>query len=182
MNRVDSSNANVLEYAHMSRTVAWLIAAPFFAFGGFVIFSAFNRTWLNKNGDKLNFAIFMGLLFEMVGALIVLYRSGVVFDKTSGIAIRSRGILSYSYSATRVHLVDTRCVSVSHHIEETQDGSVSRYPVQLRNGTDVIFDIDESKDEATARRLAEEIALFLRLPLRDYAGGKVIMRYPTRAD
>ena len=131
------------------------------------------RPWPIDIGE---IAIFAGLPV-FLGAIFMCVRSGVVIDLQRCTITTWRGLLipiiyGAKHSFSRSHGV-TLSYEVRHGAKNSRHAV---YPVRLESpGTDAIT-IHEPGDHDKARRLAEELAKFLRVGVRDRSDGDEVVR------
>ena len=179
MRRIDSGNINTLEYREGGGCLS-LFGLPFLVGAAFGLYGAFVGGWKTKSGAPAGLIppLIFCTLFGAAGLVFTLGRAGTVFDKTSGIATKWWGILWFPLWSKTFQLTDVRCVAVSHERRKNKNSSYSVYPVRLRGNSGDVLHLTEPRDDLEARRLAEEIAQFLNLPVRDSSLGETVTRSP----
>lgn len=137
------------------------------------------RPWPIDIGE---FAVLAGVPV-FLGAVFVCVRSGVVVDRQRCILTTWWGLLvpniyRAEHSFSRSHDV-TLSYEVRHGVKNT---TYAVYPVRLEGpGTDA-FTIHEPGDHDKARQLAEELAKFLHLGIRDRSSAEEVARAADALD
>ncbi|HYF48010.1 MAG TPA: hypothetical protein VEJ63_01290 [Planctomycetota bacterium] len=179
MKRVDSGNINRLEYKDGGGCMM-LFGLPFLLGAAFGLYGAIYGGWKTKSGAPAGFwpPFIFCLMFGGVGVTFVFGRMGTIIDKTVGTITKWWGILWFPIYSKNISLADVRCVSISHETRKTKNGSYSVYPVRLRGNSGDVLHLSEPRDTMESRRLAEEVAQFLHVPLRDSSMGETVTRQP----
>ena len=126
--------------------------------------------------DIVEIAIFAGLPV-FLGAIFMCVRSGVVIDRQRYTITTWWGLLVPIFYGTRHSFTRSHAVTLSYEVRHGAKGSRHAvYPVRLESpGTDAIT-IHEPGDHDRARQLAEEIARFLHLRMRDRSSAEEVVR------
>ena len=131
------------------------------------------RPWPIDIGE---IAILAGLPV-FLGAIFMCVRSGVVIDRQRCTITTWRGLLVPIIYRTRHSFSRSHAVTLSYEVRHgAKNSKHAVYPVRLESpGTDAIT-IHEPGDHDKARQLAEEIAKFLHLGMRDRSSAEEVVR------
>jgi hypothetical protein len=182
MKRTNTSDPNVLSYRDGGGCVA-LFGMPFFLFGVFFIGAALMGQVKDKSGQPVSviFPVLFGCLFGGIGAILVFGRAGQVFDRTLKTVTEWSGLLFPMFS--KVHAWNEySCVCIKREIRRSKNNSYTVYQVGLAHGGETKMKIHAPPDKLQARKLAEEIAKFMELPMEDASGEEVIRREAAHLD
>ncbi len=170
-----------LSYRHGGGWLA-LFGLPFLVAGLSVLTSPLWGEMRDKSGNPapLLFVIPFGLLFASIGAGFVFGRTGVILDRDEGTATSWWGLLAPFHRTVRP-LEDFREVAVARETRRTKNSTYTVYVVRL-TGMGKPLGIREPRDPGAARRLAEEVAKFLGLGVRDASGDRAVVREAERLD
>jgi hypothetical protein len=136
-----------------------------FLFGGLIALVASVRE--ESTGEAIMGAL-IGLLFTAVGAAFMFGRAGVVIDRRRGEISTWWGLL-VPFQTTRHKLSEFKEVTISHEIRKSKNSSYSVFPVRIAGGSKIL--VRESRDYEESRRLAEEVAKFIHVGIRDSGKG-----------
>lgn len=123
-----------------------------------------------------DYAAIVGGVLVLLGAVFACLRIGVILDRHRRTITTWWGLL-VPFHKTEHPFSQAHFVTISH-VERNARGRGSReiFPVELQGtGTDAIT-IHEPHDHDKARRVAEEIAKFLHLGIRDRSSGEEVAR------
>ncbi|MCI0341153.1 MAG: hypothetical protein L0216_08350 [Planctomycetales bacterium] len=159
-----------------------LFGLPFLVPGLLVATSPLWGEMTTESGEAapVFFVVPFGLLFTAVGAGFVFGRSGAILDKDEGTATSWWGLL-VPFRRTVRPLADFREVAVVREIRRSKNSTYTVFVVRLA-GAGKPLDLREPRDPVAARRLAEEAAGFLGLPVRDTTGERPLVREAARLD
>lgn len=108
---------------------------------------------------------FLATLFAFAGAALMAWRREHVLDRNAEVVRTSRVLLARRFTRTEA-LEGIRFVSLGLGREQRGEGETTTYPVCLE-GHNRRIELDAPGYWEPARNLAEEVARFLGLPLRD---------------
>jgi len=156
---------------------------PFLLSGLFIIGFSF---WDPPGGGgvaPLLVTVIFGSIFTAVGAAMMFGRSGMIIDRRKGTLVRWSGLLVPMKKTT--HLLDNHDqITIQKELRRGEKRTYYVYPVVLKGShgaaEGIVF--AEPTDYPEARRTAEEITAFLKLPLVDATTGKEVVREPDKLD
>lgn len=108
---------------------------------------------------------FMATLFAFAGTALMAWRRERVLDRNAEVVRTSRVLLARRFTTSEA-LEGIRFVSIGLGREQSGEGETTTYPVSLE-GHNRRIELDAPGYWEPARNLAEEVARFLDLPLRD---------------
>lgn len=185
MKRIGMSDPNFLSYRDGGGCVM-LFGAPFFTVGWLVIFLAFSGTLKGKNGQPapLIFGILFGGVFALVGTVLCFGRSGFDFDKRAGLVKEWWGLLFIPLFSKQHALNTFNEVRIRRAVRKNKNSSYYVYEVMLCHGGNAEkgVKIHAPTEMHDARKLAEEIAKFVELPLLDGSSDEVVRREHDQLD
>jgi hypothetical protein len=123
-----------------------------------------------------------GSIFAAVGLGLMAGRRGIVIDRQRHRVVRWYGLL---FPMVRRESLLGLCdrLALTREVRKSEKSTRIVYPVRLEStAQDGIIHIEEPLDYQEARRTAESLAGFLRLPLVDLSSGKEVVREPDRLD
>ena len=165
---------NVKRISRVGRSDWMLFGLGFLGMGLLIAILLLNiRPWPI---DIVEFAIFAGVPV-FLGAIFMCVRSGVILDRQRCLLTTWWGLLVPITYRTEHSFAQAHYVSLSYEVRRGAKNSKHEvYPVRLEGpGTDAIT-IHEPGDHDKARYLAEEIAKFLHLGMRDRSSGEEVAR------
>jgi hypothetical protein len=112
--------------------------------------------------------IVAGGAFAVLGVMGLLWRSTVVVDGSGGVAVESRGVLVATHRRT-IPIASTTEVLLQQISVASRHQTHNFFPVKLI-GSGKPFILSSLPNYLEGRRLAEEAARCLQVPLRDQAG------------
>lgn len=126
------------------------------------------------------FIVLFGSVFAAVGSALVFGRSGIILDRGRGRIVQWWGLF---VPMKRVeHMLDA-IRQVEMDFSRGDKDSADTWPVKLTGeGIPKPITIAQPADFAEARRVAEELARFLRKPLADSSTGERVTRDPEHLD
>jgi hypothetical protein len=123
-----------------------------------------------------------GSIFAMVGLGLMAGRRGIVIDRQRHRVVRWYGLLCPMVRRESLLGLCDR-LALTREVRKSDKSTRIVYPVRLEgNAQDAVIHIEEPLDYQEARRTAESLARFLRLPLMDLSSGKEVVREPDRLD
>jgi hypothetical protein len=152
-----------------------LFGLPFFL-AGLLVMSSF-LDWLPSENPPPPFyvAIPFGGIFTAVGAALAFGRAGIRVDTRRGTLTEWWGLL-VPFSRTKHRLSVFKHVGLTRERRRSRNSSYTVYPVRLYGENDVTVSFGEPRDYLEARRGAEKIAEFIRLPVSDSTSGSSEIR------
>jgi len=160
-----------------------LFGMPFFIVGCLVLFLTFSGTLKGKNGQPapIIFGILFGGVFTLVGSILAFGRSGFDFDKRAGTIRDWSGLLFPMF--TKIHAINAyNEVRIKREVRKNKNSTYYVYEVSLCHNGDNPLKISAPTDMHDSRKLAEEIAKFVEMPLFDGCGDEIIRREHTSLD
>jgi hypothetical protein len=157
-----------------------IFGAPFFLAGLFVALIGLGiLDSKGGNGLVANLGIgVVGLVFMVVGGILILGRSGWIVDRRQGRIVEWQGLLVPLRRV--VHPLDR---FAGLRLEGRPDEGSMTWTVQLTGSAAVKeLILERMGDEVQARQRAEVLARFLHLPLEEIAQGRRLVREPDRLD
>lgn len=182
MKRIGMSDPNYLSYRDGGGCVT-LFGLPFLIAGLAVLFLSFSGTLKGKNGQPapLIFGILFGGVFTLVGSILSLGRSGYDFDRRLKTVREWSGLLFPMF--TRLHAINSyNEVRISREVRKSKNSTYYVYEVSLRHNGENALKLTAPTDMHEARRLGEEIAKFVELPLVDACADEVVRRPHDQLD
>ncbi len=152
-----------------------LFGIPFLAAGLFVIASGLGLL-PGKDHMPALIAVPFGGIFALAGSLIVFGRRGCTMDRSRGVIQYWSGLLAPMFRKTH-RIEDIQQVTLTKEVRRSDRSSYTVYPVRLL-GDGIKLEIGETQRYEKSRRLAEQLAEFLSLPLADSSSGEVVIREP----
>ena len=145
-----------------------LFGLPFVAVGLLILI--ISPTAMNPS----NFAIFGGVLL-FIGAIFTCARFGAILDRQRYTVTTWWGLL-VPFHRTEHRFSQAHFVTISREERLAPKRSYEVFPVRLEGpGTDAIT-LHEPRDHDKARRLAEDVAKFVHLGMRDRSSGREVAR------
>jgi hypothetical protein len=117
----------------------------------------------------------------IVGALLMCLRRSVLLDRRQRLATTGWSLL-VPLNRSEHLLSDAHEVVLSREEQSFGDTDYDVFPVTLQGAGGDEIKLREPRDYESARRLAEEVAKFLGLGMRDRSSGEVIARAPGTLD
>lgn len=161
--------------------MALIFGLPFLLFGLFIGSLSFG--WFPSKGTPPPWfvtAIF-GSVFTLIGVALTFGRSGMVIDRRKGTVMYWYGLLvPMKRTWRRLHYYNR--LTIQKDLRRAEKRTYYAYPIVLkgsRGATEGIV-FAEPTDYPQARRTAEEIATFLKLPLVDTTSGREVIREPEK--
>lgn len=149
-------------------------------FGMFFLLPGLASIWayfnLEINGEPLA-ALIVGAIFALVGGAFVGAFKKVRIDRQQGFAETAAGAF-FTFKRTRIPLSGITHVSLSREVKTSKSKNGTKtysvYPVKLMGRGE--FESSDSMEYDYARREAESIAQYLRLPIEDSSSGTLTRR------
>ena len=175
MKRIETGNFNQLSYKEGGGCVS-LFGMPFFGFGVAFMIAGIAGTVKNKTGAPVSpvLPVIFGGVFASIGAVLIFGRTGMVFDRTTGIINQWWGLLFPMWNS-QFDLKSYTRVTISKELRKHKNSTTTVYPVRVTGGTKPI-DVTTCTDETEARKYAEEVAKFLEIGVTDASGDAVVHR------
>jgi hypothetical protein len=127
--------------------------------------------------------VIFGSIFTAIGAAMIFGRSGMIIDRRKGTIVQWSGLLVPMKKTTYPLGYHDR-ITIRKDLRRSQKRTYYAYPIVLKGSHDdeegIVF--DEPTDYSEARRTAEEITAFLKLPLVDTTSGNEVVREPDKLD
>ena len=182
MKFIDTGDPDILQ---TRRGGGWLMifGLPFLATGLFVIGFPFLGSPLAGGGPPLIVTVIFGSVFTALGSALMFGRSGTIIDRRKGSIVQWSGLLVPMKKTTYPLGFHDR-ITIRKDLRRSNKRTYYAYPIVLKgsHGTSEGIVFDEPTDYPQARRTAEEITTFLRLPLVDTTSGKDVIREPDKLD
>lgn len=157
-----------------------LVGLGFLAVGLLILYECLASPLPPPGCTTGNLAIFGGVL-AFLGAVLVCVRVGVVIDRQQRSITTWWGLLVPLHK-TEHPFSQTHVVTISREERLAPKRSYEVFPVRLEGaGTDAVT-IHEPLDHDKARRLAEDVARFVHLGIRDRSSGKEVAREADALD
>jgi hypothetical protein len=159
-----------------------LLGLPFLLFGLFTIGGALNGQLIQNSSTPVapyGIALF-GSVFAALGAMLTLGRAGIVIDRAAGQVTTWWGLL-VAFSRRVDTLSAFEVVALTKKVIRTRNGSRTTYPVTLEGAAKPVT-IGTPRRSNEARQLAERVAKFLNLGIRDSSSGVTVEREAGRLD
>jgi hypothetical protein len=175
MKRIETGNFNQLTYKGGGGCVS-LFGLPFFGFGVMFMIAGIMGTVKNKTGAPVGpmFPVLFGGLFASIGAAFMFGRTGMMFDRTTGIITQWWGLLFPMWNS-QYDLKKYNRVTISKEIRKSKNSSTTVYPVRVTGGPKPL-DVNTCADEIEARKYAEVVAKFLEVGITDTSGDGIVER------
>jgi hypothetical protein len=156
---------------------------PFLLTGLFVMGFSFWDPPGGGGGAPLLVTVIFGSIFTAVGVAMMFGRSGMIIDRRKGTLVRWSGLLVPMKKTTYILDYHDR-ITIRKDLRRSEKRTYYAYPIVLKGShgdtEGIVF--DEPTDYSEARRTAEEITAFLKLPLVDTTSGNEVVREPDRLD
>ena len=182
MKFIDTGDPHMLQ---TRRGGGWLIifGLPFLFTGLFVIGFSFWDPPSGGGGPPLLVTVIFGSIFTALGTAIMFGRSGMIIDRRKGSIVQWSGLLVPMKKTTYPLGYHDR-ITIQKDLRRSQKRSYYAYPIALKvsHGASEGIVFDEPTDYSQARRTAEKISAFLKLPLVDTTSGKEVTREPDKLD
>jgi hypothetical protein len=158
-----------------------LFGIPFFLAGLWVLLIGLGLGPATAEGGFAGsaLAVLFGLIFTTIGGLLIFGRSGLIIDRRENRVVQWQGLLVPLRRTVRP-LDNFDGV----RIDCNRGDKTTTYPVQLKKGdsTTGAITIESPTDYQQARRSAESLARFVRMPLEDRSSGKPVIRDSDHLD
>lgn len=156
---------------------------PFLLTGLFVIGFSFWDPPGGGGGAPLLVIVIFGSIFTAVGAAMMFGRSGMIIDRRKGTIVQWSGLLVPMKKTTYPLGYHDR-ITIRKDLRRSEKRTYYAYPIVLKGShgdtEGIVF--DEPTDYSQARRAAEEITAFLKLPLVDTTSGNEVVREADKLD
>ena len=182
MKIVETGDPAVWEARSSGHVGVFFFGLPFFLVGLFVMSLPLGLVPVEGDAGPWYVVVPFGSIFAMVGLGLMAGRRGIVIDRQRHRVVRWYGLLCPM--VRRESLLDL-CdrLALTREVRKSDKSTRVVYPVRLEgNAQDAVIHIEEPLDYQEARRTAESLAGFLRLPLVDLSSGKEVVREPDRLD
>ncbi len=174
MKKIDSHDPDLMIFRSGGGCLI-LFGLPFMISGFFTMIVPFLKT----QGDVGWPISLFGFVFFAVGLCISFGRSGIVIDKKMK-SVTSWWGLIFPIQSKLHELYNFKNVAITKEIRRSKNSTYTVYPVRMTGEDTLSF--GENTSYETSRKLAEEIAKFLLLPLSDASSGTEIIRDPDKLD
>ncbi len=171
MAKVNSYDPNKLEFRSGGGCLM-LFGLPFFLAGMAVIVGSILS--VGKEGFAALIGIPFGGLFALIGGGLMFGRSSTTFDKRTGKLTSWSGALGIG-STTEYKLEEIKIVTLSKEVRGSGKNRRTVYPVKLE-GLPEPFELEASFNANDGRSLAEDVAKFLDLAMKDTSAGAEVIR------
>jgi hypothetical protein len=162
-----------------------LFGLPFFAAGVFMLLVATGvlDTKIEGNQQAAPYVLtFMGLIFSLVGGVLMFGRAGITIDRTMNKVSRWWGIL-LPMKVTEQSLHHFKHIELNRERRKSGNSSVTVFPVRLKSdGTVKDIEYESSRNYSQARRTAETLSAYLRVNLEDISSGERVVRAYDKLD
>ena len=160
-----------------------IFGLPFLLTGLFVIGFSFWEPPSEGGGPPLLVTVIFGSIFTALGTALMFGRSGMIIDRMKGTIVRWSGLLVPMKKTTYPLGYHDR-ITIRKDLRRSEKRTYYAYPIVLNvshsASEGIVF--DEPTNYPQARRAAEEITTFLKLPLVDTTSGKEVIRAPDKLD
>ena len=120
-------------------------------------------------------------IFAVIGFAIFTFRYQRCIDLVANSVANKWGFVFLTFGSNK-HLAPIKAVEIAKECRQTKNGSYSVYVAKLvLEGKDGL-NVDENRDKQATRRIAEDVAKFCELPLRDASEGNIIERQADALD
>jgi hypothetical protein len=181
MKFIDTGDPDILQ-TRRGGGLLMIFGLPFLLTGLFVIGFSF---WSppGGGGPPLLVTVIFGSIFTALGTGLVFGRSGMIINRRKRSVVRWSGLL-VPMKKTIYPLDYHDRITIRKELRSGEKQTYYAYPIVLQGshgaGEGIIF--DEPTDYPQARRTAEEITAFLKMPLVDTTSGREVIREPDRLD
>jgi hypothetical protein len=160
-----------------------IFGLPFLLTGLFVIGFSFWDPPSGGGGAPLLVTVIFGSVFTALGTALMFGRSGMIIDRKKGTIMQWSGLLVPMKKTTYPLGYHDR-ITIQKDLRRSKKRTYYAYPIVLNvsHGASEGIVFDEPTDYPQARRTAEEITTFLKLPLLDRTSGKEVIREPDKLD
>lgn len=178
MKRIETHDPDVMEWRGGGGCLA-LFGLPFLLAGLFIMSVPFTAVEMKGNMPKWMMVPF-GAVFATIGAALVFGRRGVIVDRRRK-EVRTWWGLLVALGGTERQLEEFTGVRLTREVRRSDKSSYTVYPVRLGGGGKPVS-LGEPRDATAARKLGEELAKFVGLPLEDATSGSVVRREAGHLD
>lgn len=157
-----------------------LFGLPFFLVGLLAVLTCIGLLPLQGDGGELSIMAsgFFGIIFMIMGAALILGRSGWIIDRRQGRVVEWHGLI-VPLKRTVHPLAQFEGV----RLDCRREGKTADCSVQLTAAGDAAgLTVERTADYRQARRTAEELARFLKRPLEEISQGRRVVREPGHLD
>lgn len=182
MRIVETSRPEVWEAISSGHAGLFLFGLPFFLAGFFVMSLSLGLIPVEGDSGPWYFLVPFGSVFSMVGLVLMVGRRGIVIDRQRHRVVKWYGLL---VPMIRRESLLTLCdrLALTREVRRSDKSTRIVYPVRLEGSAqEQAIHIVEPLDYQEARRTAESLSEFLRLPLVDLSSGTEVVREPERLD
>ena len=174
MAKVPTNDPNKLQFSS-ENFMAMISGLPFFLFGVVILGAPY---FAEEHLFPPVLAIPLGGIFTLLGGIAVFGGSSATIDKSTGKIATFKGVLgigfTLEYKIADVKMVTLKCEVVKSGDRRSNQSHTS-YPIILE-GLPIPVKVDTTQDENESRVIAEEVAIFLDVPMKYYSHGKEIIR------
>ena len=182
MKFIDTGDPDMLQ-TRRGGGLLMIFGLPFLLTGLFVIGFPFWGNPPEGGGPPLMVTVIFGAVFTALGAALMFGRSGMIIDRRKRSIVRWSGLLVPMKKTTYPLDYHDR-ITIRKDLRRSEKHTYYAYPIVLKGSHGVSEGIvfDEPTDYPQARRTAEEITTFLKMPLVDTTSGREVIREPDRLD
>ena len=182
MKIVETSHPEVWEARSSGHAGLFLFGLPFFLAGLFVMSVPMGLIPVKGDSGPWYFMVPFGSVFSTVGLVLMAGRRGIVIDRQRHRVVKWYGLLVPMVRRESLLSLCDR-LTLSREVRRSDKSTRIVYPVRLEgNAQEHAIPIVEPLEYQEARRTAESLSEFLRLPLADLSSGKEVVREPDRLD
>jgi hypothetical protein len=178
---VDQGDPDLLVFRSGGGLLA-LFGLPFLLAGLFVIALTLGIVRVEGEVPPLAFGLPFGGIFAAVGAAIAFGRAGATIDRRRQSLVKWWGILGLA-KRSEYFLPDFCEVALRKDIRKGNNSTYTVYPVCLTSeARQQSVTLEEPRDYASARAVAERVAALVEKPLADSSSGETVVRQPDSLD
>ena len=182
MRSIETGNPEIWEARSSGHVGLFFFGLPFFLAGLFVMSLPLGLVPVEGDSGPWYVVVPFGSIFAMVGLGLMAGRRGIIIDRQRHRVVRWYGLLLPMVRRENLLGLCDR-LALTREVRKSDKSTRIVYPVRLEgNAQEKAIHIHEPLDYQEARRTAESLAAFLRLPLVDLSSGKEVVREPDRLD
>ncbi len=182
MKFIDTGDPDILQ-TRRGGGCLMIFGLPFLLTGLFVMGFSFWESPPGDGGPPLLVTVIFGSIFTALGTGLMFGRSGMIINRRKRSIVRWSGLLVPMKKTTYPLDYHDR-ITIRKELRSGEKQTYYAYPIVLKGshgvGGGIVF--DEPTDYPQARRTAEKITAFLKMPLVDTTSGREVIREPDRLD
>jgi hypothetical protein len=159
-----------------------LMGLPFFTVGLFMLLGASGVLGLQFDESNISGRVvlfIMGLIFTSIGGSMMFGRRRLIIDRSQGMVIDTFSIIAPLWRR-EARLAEIAKIAVTKHVG---DHNSITYPITFAGSSLAKpISVTSANDYFEARKMTEDLAKFLSLPIEDATSGAVVVRKVEQLD